>query len=316
MKLEQLQYFVMAGKYEHIGKAAKAISISPSAISHSIAALEEELGRDLFEKKGKRIFLTAHGKFLMEKAKGLLQEAEAIREELQSDQVQLRGHYRIAGTHLLCARYLISAWAGIQEQNPELTSEIYTLRSAQVISGVLGGEYDFGVCFNPQSHPEVSSQVVRSGQLLIALRKSHPIFRKKPADRYAMLSDLPAVMPKAFQGVDVCERHPMFEKFKIIVKPKCLFDSYEVAMKQVALSSGWGFIPDWLVEENSDEIRALEVPKGWDAPFFITCVWPKGRLMTEALKRLTISVEQSFAKIPTVKKRAKTSAEDKSALPH
>ena len=51
MKLDQLTYFLEAARHEHIGKAAKAVAISPSAISHSISALEKELGRPLFKKR-------------------------------------------------------------------------------------------------------------------------------------------------------------------------------------------------------------------------------------------------------------------------
>ena len=75
MKLDQLTYFLEAARQEHIGKAARILAISPSAISHSIAALEEELGAPLFERKGKYIFLTNRGRRLMERAAELLSRA-------------------------------------------------------------------------------------------------------------------------------------------------------------------------------------------------------------------------------------------------
>ena len=81
VKLEQLSYFLEVAKTEHVGKAAKALAISPSAISHSIRKLEEEFGRELFVKQGKRIHLTSHGKLLMERARKLLEEADSIRED-------------------------------------------------------------------------------------------------------------------------------------------------------------------------------------------------------------------------------------------
>ncbi len=55
MTLDQLQYFVEAARRQHIGQAARFLNISPSAISHSIAALEEEFGQSLFEKQGRQI---------------------------------------------------------------------------------------------------------------------------------------------------------------------------------------------------------------------------------------------------------------------
>jgi DNA-binding transcriptional LysR family regulator len=294
MKLEQLQYFVTAAKYEHIGRAAKTIPISPSAISHSISALEEEIGRDLFIKRGKRIYLTPHGKFLMERAKIILQDVEALREELRSDKVQMTGHYKMAATHLLCANYLMPSWSEIQSEHPQLSIEMYTLRSSQVVAGVIAGEYDLGLCFNPQSHPDIMFKVVHRGQLRIALRKEHPIFRKKREARFAELSQLGAVLPKAFQGVEVCERHPMFEKFRIRVNPDCLMDSYEVAAAKVAMTQSWGFFPDWIIE-NEPRLKALTLPEGWDAPYQVCGIWSKNRLLTEPLRRLLENLPRRFS---------------------
>ena len=48
MNFDQLRYFVETARFEHIGKAAKSVAISPSAISHAIANLEDELGLDPF----------------------------------------------------------------------------------------------------------------------------------------------------------------------------------------------------------------------------------------------------------------------------
>ncbi len=132
VKLDQLSYFVETAKQEHIGKASRILAISPSAISHSISSLEEELGQKLFEKKGKSIFLTPHGKCLLERAEELLQLAQSIKEEISSDSIELSGTFRLAASHLLCTENLLPAWLKVQKIHPKIQSEIYTLRSAEV----------------------------------------------------------------------------------------------------------------------------------------------------------------------------------------
>ena len=294
MKLEQLQYFLMAAKYEHFGKAAKAIPISSSAISHTINQLEEELGRQLFVKKGKRVYLTPHGKLLVERAEELLNRAQAVKDELQSDQIELKGHYRLGATHLLCSHYLTPLWSNIQSKNTNLSAEIFTLRSSQVLQGVVTGELDFGLCFNPQAHPEVESVVLLEGQLKIALRKNHPLFSKSSKVDLTQLSDYRAVLPKAFQGVDPCERHAMFDKFGIKVHPDLLVDSYDIALEKVAHSDSWGFLPDWIIDGQKDRLEALPIPKGWKAPYYVTCIWPRNRLLNSALKQLIEALKTIF----------------------
>ncbi len=106
MKLDQLQYFVEAAKRQHVGQAARFLNISPSAISHSIAALEDELGKRLFEKQGRQVKLTQSGKMLLDRAEHLLGEERRIRDEVSQGHFVMRGHYRIAATHTLCAELL------------------------------------------------------------------------------------------------------------------------------------------------------------------------------------------------------------------
>jgi DNA-binding transcriptional LysR family regulator len=285
MKIDQLHYFVETARQEHIGKAARVLSISPSAISHSIAALEGELGRQLFTKRGRRIALTNHGKLLFEEGRRLLREIDRVRDDIVSDHVGLRGHYRVGAAHLISHRLLTPVWSRVQNENPKLTAEIFTLRSSQVVAGIVSGELDFGICFNPQPHPEVDSEVLGEGRLLVAVRPRHPILAARSAQRLGLLSRYPAVLPKAFQGIDTCLRHPVFARFAIRAESDCLIDSYEVAVEKIRHSLSWGLLPDWLIAER--KLVALRPRENWDATYLIAAVWPKGSRLTRVQRELT-----------------------------
>lgn len=293
MKLDQLRYFLETARHGHVGKAADVVAISPSAVSHSIAALEEELGRELFSKKGKNIVLTGHGKLLMEKAERLIREVDSLRDEMASDKVELQGHYKMAATHLLSSDFLAPAWTAIQEENPRLKGEIYSLRSAQVVAALTSGEYDFGLCFNPQPHPALSAVEVYSGQLVLAVARRHPLMKISPAEAVQKLSRYSATLPKAFQGIDNCESHPMYAKFGITPDIKFIFDSYAVAVENLASSQAWSLMPDWIVRKHKDRLGAI-VPRGWSAPVFVSAIWPKNRLLSKPLKRLVSGLQGRF----------------------
>ena len=55
--------------------------------------------------------------------------------------------------------------------------------------------------------------------------------------RLAALNHYHAVLPKAFQGIEVYENYPMFQEFGIEPKVDFKFDSYDNAAKKVARSS-------------------------------------------------------------------------------
>ena len=52
MTLNQILYFQTVARHQHFRLAAAELSISQPSLSRSIAALEEELGIILFERKG------------------------------------------------------------------------------------------------------------------------------------------------------------------------------------------------------------------------------------------------------------------------
>lgn len=285
VKIDQLAYFVEAAKHEHIGKAAKVLNISPSAISHSISLLEEEYGKELFSKQGKQIVLTHHGKLLLERAKKLIQEMDLLNEDMVSEQIPLRGHYRIAGSHWLTSEFLAPGIANLQNNHAGLTFEIYSLRSAEVLKAVSEGHYDLGLCFSPHSHPDVSSQVIYSGLLLIAVRKKHPLLKIKKEERIKHLCDYKAVLPKSFQGIEVCEAHPIFKKNNIVPQVDCWIDNYQVAMAKVIHSDAWALIPDIVIQDNPSLVCAID-KEDWDASFHLSLIWPKERALNRPLKDL------------------------------
>lgn len=290
MKLDQLQYFVETARRQHIGQAARFLNISPSAISHSIAALEEEFGKPLFEKQGRQIKLTAHGKLLMDRAEFLLSETNRIREELSADQLEMRGHYRIAATHTLCSEYLTPVWMDLQDKHPGLTSTLHSLRSGEVLSRVSAGEVDLGICFSPHSGPNYEQEVLHEGKLVLSFGKKHPFLKDKRAE---MLSHYPSVAALAAQGIENCENHPSFQRLRIHPKTINLYDSYDVAIRSLKSNRVWTLLPDILAYRHLNEIETY-VPRGWDASYKIAAVWPKFRIRTQALDLVIEDVRASL----------------------
>lgn len=61
-QLSKLYTFEVAARHCSFALAANELAITPSAVSHRINALEEELGFKLFERFHRKIALTTEGK--------------------------------------------------------------------------------------------------------------------------------------------------------------------------------------------------------------------------------------------------------------
>jgi DNA-binding transcriptional LysR family regulator len=288
MKLDQLQYFVETARRQHIGQAARFLNISPSAISHSITALEEEFGKRLFEKQGRQIKLTAHGKLFLDRAEFLLSEANRMRDELSSDELELRGHYRIAATHTLSTEFLTPAWMEIQQKNPALTASLHSMRSGEILNRVISGELDLGICFSPHSAPSHEQQQLHQGSLVFCFGKGHSFLKDK---RIENLSKFPTIAALSAQGIENCENHPAFQKFNLHSKTLNMFDNYDVAIRALKTNQTWTLLPDILAYSCFPEIETY-IPRGWDADYRITAVWPKNRIRTQVLDLVIEEVEQ------------------------
>lgn len=84
MNVSQLYSFIVVAQNENLSKAAGMLFVSQSALSKSIAKLEEELGVPLFDRRGKKIVLNARGKRFLESSIGILQEIESTTQDLRA----------------------------------------------------------------------------------------------------------------------------------------------------------------------------------------------------------------------------------------
>ena len=61
MNLLQLKYFQEVAKYQNITRTAEILHVSQPSLSTAIRHLEEELGIELFDRKGKSTVLNENG---------------------------------------------------------------------------------------------------------------------------------------------------------------------------------------------------------------------------------------------------------------
>ena len=65
INFKHLHYFWMVAKQGSITKASENLHITPQTISGQISLLEEQLGKDLFNKVGRSLELTDTGRMVL-----------------------------------------------------------------------------------------------------------------------------------------------------------------------------------------------------------------------------------------------------------
>lgn len=80
MNLAQLRHLIALAELRSFSRAAKAVHLTQPALSRSIRALEDELGLRLIDRIGKRNELSAAGAAVVERARRIVFETQALRD--------------------------------------------------------------------------------------------------------------------------------------------------------------------------------------------------------------------------------------------
>src|SRR5579859_6872932 len=80
---KQLRAFSILARTGSFTQAARELHLSQSAVSHSMKALEQDVGCRLLDRMGKKVLLTQAGEQLLHHAQKILQEMSATRDSLE-----------------------------------------------------------------------------------------------------------------------------------------------------------------------------------------------------------------------------------------
>ena len=88
LNLHHLRLFRAVARDGTLTGAARALNISQSAVSSQIKALEEALGHDLFERRGRNLVLSEAGRIALDHAEEIFRTAENLTSTLKRSEVK------------------------------------------------------------------------------------------------------------------------------------------------------------------------------------------------------------------------------------
>lgn len=289
LTLDRLKYFVEVAHHEHVGKAAIKLSISPSVISSAIKVLEEELGCELFLRENQRIKLTPKGELLLEKATTILENTRQLYLDLSSDSLELKGHYKIGGSHFLMQELLIPSYLNLYKKHSKISADLMSLDSAVAISKVLSGELDMALVFRSSYQSKIDEEILHQGHFEICVKKNHDILKKtKEKEIVQEINNLPAITFRSsarLAGLDFWENHPAFNSVGISPKHAFFYEDSQSAIQLLTKTNGWAFLPN-LILKNHQAIRPVHLKTKLKAPVNISVVWSDRKPLNGFLKLL------------------------------
>jgi DNA-binding transcriptional LysR family regulator len=123
-RLTGLVAFARAASLGSYTAAARALSISPSAVSKSVQRLEGQLGVRLFTRTTRSMVLTPEGHDLHERTLRLLREVEEIEQAAVAARAEPAGVLKIAAPLPIGLHLLAPAMPRFRERYPKLTVDL------------------------------------------------------------------------------------------------------------------------------------------------------------------------------------------------
>ena len=175
MTVRHLMIFITVAEQGSMSAVAKSLYLSQPTVSQTIRELEKHYNGLLFERFGKKIYLTERGKLLLPHAKELVQNFQHL-EEMMLNQGQaptLRlGSTITVGTCLTPAFVL-----DLKKKFTDLNVYSYVSNTRDIEQKLLRSELDATVVEGEINAPELTVLPIIDDSLVLAVGKNHPFYQ-------------------------------------------------------------------------------------------------------------------------------------------
>ena len=180
MDLRQLKFFLGVATCESFTKAAEQLHIAQPALSIAIKKLEEELDVLLFNRRDRKISLTAEGEVLLLHAHGILQGVDNAKQEIADLRGLLKGEVRVGLTPMLSSFFFPKIIASFKVSYPGLRISISGDSAWSIQRKIASGELDIGVIAGEVPEGLDSHHLLRE-EIVACVYPGHPFAGRNKA---------------------------------------------------------------------------------------------------------------------------------------
>ena len=192
MEINKLQQLIAFSECKTLSAAAESLNISQPALSRSMQLLEEELEIDIFERKKNSLVLNDNGRFLVEKAKPLVEAISELKQTLLAHNLSKK-----TLNMGLCTPSPIWRLSPLFTTFfPDTPLKIDIADDKNLSIGLLNGKYDLIVtCLKPLA-TDIFYKDLCDDELLIALPSTHRLAKNKQVKLGDVNGEEIIMMPK------------------------------------------------------------------------------------------------------------------------
>jgi LysR family hydrogen peroxide-inducible transcriptional activator len=178
MNLRDMKYILAVAESRHFGRAAERCFVSQPTLSGQIKKLEEALGVTIFERTNRSVEVTPIGNTILEHARLLLEQADAIEQVARAHQDPLAGPLRIGAIPTLSPYLLPLILVPLKRRYPQLKLVLFEEITDSLLKRVQHHELDAALLATPVSDPDLAMLPLFDEPFWLAHPRKHPLYDK------------------------------------------------------------------------------------------------------------------------------------------
>jgi DNA-binding transcriptional LysR family regulator len=177
--IEVLEYLLAAAKVGKISGAARLLGVETATLSRKVAAVENELGLTVFERRGSGVRITSGGKRVILHAQRVMANIDAFRNSGRANAAGEVGQIRL-GIRMPTvgepAQNLLRDW---HQRYPDVDLTLYEMNERDIVTAIEERRLDVAFMTKHTLWPHAAAVPLWRERLLVALPKNHQLLRHR-----------------------------------------------------------------------------------------------------------------------------------------
>ncbi len=284
MQIESLKVFCDLAETKSFTKAAQINSVTQSAVSQTISALERRFKSLLIERSKKNFRLTPEGEVFYDYSKRILQTCDALHSKLQEIEDVISGNIRVATVYSIGLHVLPPYVTTFLKRYPSVNVHVEYKRDNQVYENVLGNVVDLGLVAYPTRDPRLEVVSLRTDKLVLICHPEHPFAEKKSIKVKALNGQKFINFEKDIPTCKALEK--IFKEHRVTVDQVMQFDNIETVKRAVEIDSGVAIVPQETITQEvaKETLKSVELENGaYSRPLAV--IYKKSKVLSPAIKQ-------------------------------
>jgi DNA-binding transcriptional LysR family regulator len=175
MTIRHLRIFLRVIDEGSVTKAAQSLYISQPSVSQVIAELETHYGRKLFDRIGKKMFLTQTGLFLEQYARNICAMFDEMERRVRhSDE---SGILRVGASFTVGSSVLPDMLGRLRKAMPQITPDVKVRNTKDIEEMLLRNTLDIAVVEGTIHTEDLKSVAMMRDEVILICGKTHPLYQ-------------------------------------------------------------------------------------------------------------------------------------------